>query len=133
MVIQEKLEDLLGVVLKVQLQTDFCVFIDLSGHVNTLCIKVTKTKEDYNDDVDNFEIDLGKPDEVLIDIIIKRMKKYLKGHADKVEWYTCTNKYCIKHTKVDCFQPYGCDCFKTMAQIEACSRRKMYEKSVNEK
>lgn len=48
--------EIMYLALLVQTHTEYCVFIDMLGHVNWLEIKIRKSKHDYNTEVANGRI-----------------------------------------------------------------------------
>jgi hypothetical protein len=42
-----KIQELIGLAMKVQETTEYCVFIHFSGHVESIEIKITPSKKDY--------------------------------------------------------------------------------------
>jgi hypothetical protein len=46
-----KVQELIGLAMKVQETTEYCVFIQFSGHVNNLEIDISKSKKNYKDRV----------------------------------------------------------------------------------
>lgn len=46
-----KLQELIGLAMKVHAETEYCVFINFSGHVDSISISVRKSKKNYSDTV----------------------------------------------------------------------------------
>ena len=46
-----KLQELIGLALRVQTETDYCVFIRVSGHVEQIEIEIRESKENYHTEI----------------------------------------------------------------------------------
>lgn len=46
-----KLQELIGLAMRVNVETNYCVFVRFSGHVNVIDIDVRESKEHYQNDV----------------------------------------------------------------------------------
>lgn len=48
---QKLIAEIIQLAMAINYQTDYCVFVDFSGHVNWLDIKIAESKENYNKQV----------------------------------------------------------------------------------
>jgi hypothetical protein len=45
----KQLFELMSALLELQKETDYCVFFDYSGHVNSIDLRISKNKRKYNE------------------------------------------------------------------------------------
>jgi hypothetical protein len=54
-----KIQELIGLAMKVQETTEYCVFIRFSGHINNLEIEIRKSKKAYQTRIIDSEFETG--------------------------------------------------------------------------
>ena len=129
---RKNIDEMLLLANAIQSETDYCVFIDLSGHVNWLEISIRKSKKEYSEDVIKFGCPTGTPSGMYKGRkistkrerdIIDRLKSLLKKRKFNIEKYRCNNKKCILYNDDSVFAYLNCSDADSLSDVMSCSLR----------
>ena len=56
----KELNELMSLALRVNTETDYCVFADISGHVNWIEFRIRRSKENYESEIKSFTFGYNK-------------------------------------------------------------------------
>ena len=123
----DKVIEVLTLAIRIQHETDMCVFIDSMGHVNDLSVSVRKTKKDYDEHVVDLSCTVGshpniKYSKKKLDENIRILKNILKKRKIKLEKYKCINDNCSHYSKNDTFAYLDCRRAEDLSDLLGCSK-----------
>lgn len=107
---KDRIPEILAVAYRIHNETDFCVFIRFSGHVNHLEIEIDKSIKNYDTTIVKFSCvtfqgrgmyKRQKKNAKREIETLKRLKDILKKRKIKLEKYRCTNDQCPHFCKYD--------------------------------
>ncbi len=116
--------DILELAMKIQLETDMCVFIDMFGHVNKLSIRTGKSKSKWSEDEKRFECGFGKDNiqSKRRQSIIKALQLMLKTQKFRLTRYVCKNNKCIQYGRGS-FYFLNCSKAREISSVISCPCR----------
>lgn len=126
------IEKILKLAMEVQKETDFCVFIDMSGHVNWLKVSIKESKKKYGEDVIDLECPVGKATGMYEGTrhstkrelsIIHALKKILKTGRFNATRYACKNKLCVRYRDEESGEYLKCSGATHFTDVSACRCR----------